>query len=512
MQSSRLAAILLAAVALTVFLTPFRRELYVGDETKYSQVIREVRAGNFFLPTLHGTPFTHKPPLHFWAIDALTYLFGVYSTWSFVLPSLVAYLFLLYLMWKIDGPMPAFIAATSVMIWGSAQTARMDLSFTALLVLGAWLLFRFFEHDDFRSLLGAGFALGVATLVKGPMAPVIGIVLFAVEWYRRRRVPRGNYLPAIAALVVTPLLWFVPAMVVGGDAYANEVIVKQTAGRAVGAWVHRSPPWFYVVRSPATLFPWFFLFVAAIVALYKRRDATSWQRFCLSWALAVVVPYSIISSKLDIYMMALIPPVAFLTGNFAASGIADRWTAWGRRANLLAIAICGGIGLAALTIGPRFVKPEDRAIAEMPVLRGFLMALVAASAIAFVVAAVGRRLQISTLAAGLVPIAAFVYLGLFAIPVANEMASTRPLIRALARQNVPAESIALYTSPHLWSRDMPRDLERVRYVGEDDLRRIDPIVIATSRRYAPRISDVLSRYRKVDEVDMIGKKFDVYRR
>src|SRR5437762_13946633 len=111
---SRIVISALVAAVLCAFLTPFQRDLFVGDETKYGQVVREMRAtGAFFLPTLNGTPFTHKPPIHFWMIDLLTFPLGVYSTWAFVLPSLIAFVFLLWLMWKIGGPMAAFITGSS---------------------------------------------------------------------------------------------------------------------------------------------------------------------------------------------------------------------------------------------------------------------------------------------------------------------------------------------------------------------------------------------------------------
>src|SRR5216684_8871003 len=132
-------------IAVVVFLvaaaliTPFRRDLFVGDETKYGQVVREMRStGAFFLPTLNGTSFTHKPPIHFWMIDLLTYPLGVYSMWAFVLPSLAAFVFLLWLMWKMGGPLAAFVCGSSLMIWSSAQSARMDVIFTALIVPALW--------------------------------------------------------------------------------------------------------------------------------------------------------------------------------------------------------------------------------------------------------------------------------------------------------------------------------------------------------------------------------------
>src|SRR5256886_15975695 len=116
-----------ALLLLSILVTPARRDLFVGDETKYGQVVREMRStGAVFLPTLNGAPFTHKPPLHFWMIDLLTFPLGVYSTWAFVLPSVAAFAFLLWLMARIGGPLAAFVCGTSLLIWGSAQTARMD--------------------------------------------------------------------------------------------------------------------------------------------------------------------------------------------------------------------------------------------------------------------------------------------------------------------------------------------------------------------------------------------------
>jgi 4-amino-4-deoxy-L-arabinose transferase-like glycosyltransferase len=467
LPSRTLQAALVVAV-LSTWITPFQRELFIGDETKYSQVIREMRAtGAFFLPTLNGVPFTHKPPLHFWMIDLLTFPLGVYSTWAFVLPSLIAFLFLLWLMWRMGGPLAAFICATSLMMWGSAQTARMDISFTALIVLGIWMLRQ-------ERLLPAAVAFGIATLIKGPMAPVIGIVLFLLEAWRQRRFPRVNYLAPIAAMIVIPLLWFVPAMLMGGSAYAHEVIVKQTVGRAVSAWVHNAPPWFYVLHVPGILFPWFFVAIAAL------RGA---NRFYLSWIAAVLVPYSLMSSKLDVYMMAMIPAVALM--------IAERPSIIANRLTL------------ALMILPVFF------LGRLPVeAKPLVIILVVAAAIALLT---WKSQVLSTIAVGLVPIIPLAYAAVTMMPYANSIASTERLIAALEKQHVAPEQIALYSCPNLWSRyNFPRELERVRYVDADNIG--NATVIATSRVHAPEISATLRGYRRVDQVQMIGKWFDVYRR
>jgi 4-amino-4-deoxy-L-arabinose transferase-like glycosyltransferase len=507
MLRQRALTVLIAILVLSAFITPLQRELYVGDETKYGQVVREMRAGAFFLPTLHGTPFTHKPPLHFWAVDLLTYPLGVYSIWPYVLPSLATFAFLLWLVWRMGGPLAAFVCGTFLMVWGSAQTARMDVSFTAFLVLAALLIRRFIEKEDRRALLLAGVAIGVATLIKGPMAPVIGILLIVFERLRRKRLPHGNYVAALLLAAVIPLLWFVPAMRIGGDAYTREVVVKQTAGRAVGSWVHKAAPWFYVTHAPADLFPWFFLAVVALIAVCRRRDEAG--KFYVSWILAVFVPYTLMSSKLDIYMMALLPPVALLIAHVLSSA-PDRFTRWAWRANTLTIGFLLGLGAAGAFLAGRFLRGPETELVSLALVRGLFIVLAIAAFVALVVTIRSRDAIASTLAAGCVPIAALIYVGVFLVPTANELASTRPLIRALQKQNVDANEIALYSTPQLWARDMPRDLERVHYMSSTDT--AAGRVIVTSRKHAANIAPQLARYRKVDEFRMIGKWFDVYRR
>jgi len=425
-------------------------------------------SGAFFLPILNGAPFTHKPPLHFWMIDLLTLPLGVYSMWAFVLPSLIAFLFLIWLVWRMGGPLAAFICATSLMVWGSAQTARMDVSFTALIVLGVWMMQK-------EKLLPAGVAFGIATLIKGPMAPVIGIVLFLIEAWRQKRFPRVNYAAPIAAMIVIPLLWFVPAMLISGEAYTREVIVKQTVGRAVAAWVHNAPPWFYVVHLPGILFPWFFLAIAAL------RGA---NRFYLSWIAAVLIPYSLLSSKLDIYMMAMIPPVALM--------IADRTSL-----------VASRISLALLIAAAAFVN-------RVPAEAKLLMIIIAVSA-AVALIVTWRSPPLATIAVGIVPLIPLAYAAITMMPFANSIGSTQRLIVALEKQRVAPEQIALYSCPNLWSRtNFPRELERVRYVDANNIG--NPAVIATSRIHGPEIANALRGYRRVDQVQMIGKWFDVYRR
>ena len=493
----RAPAIALAIVVVSVLLSPLRRELFVGDETKYSQVVREMRAGSFLIPTLEGSPFTHKPPLHFWLMASLTYVFGVYSLWPFVLPSLVAFFLLLWLMYRAWGPVAAFVCGTSVLMWGSAQTARMDAAFAGLLALAAYFIYR----SRGALTVAAGVATGVAFLVKGPMAPVITLALFVFEGVRLRRKPVGRDLLGLLPMLVLPLLWLVPAVVVGGESFWREIFFKQTVGRAVNAWVHQEPPWFYIVRAPATLAPWFFVTVAALVAAYRGRDEKA--RFAVSCILSVLVPYTLLSSKLDVYMITLLPGVAVLISRFVETSSGD---VWGRRAAIVSIALFGLVGVAGFFVK---IKGEDAVLMTLPSVRGLFVVLIVASLAGLVVAVRGPLLH-AVLAVGLVPVAALAYVMTVLMPLANEQASTRPLVRALVAQNVPPEETGLYFCPHLWVRGMPPELAKARHYDAAGLNAAAPRLVVARRKNAHEID--LNGYRKVGELRMIGKWFDVYRR
>jgi 4-amino-4-deoxy-L-arabinose transferase-like glycosyltransferase len=483
----------LAIVAVSVLLSPLGRELFVGDETKYSQVVREMREGSFLVPTLEGSPFTHKPPLHFWLMASLTYVFGVYSIWPFVLPSLLAFFLLLALMHRAWGPVAAFVCGTCVLIWGSAQTARMDVAFAGLLALAAFFVYR----SRGALTLAAGVATGVAFLIKGPMAPVITLALFAFEAIRLRRRPVARDLLGVAAMLLVPLLWLVPAIVVGGESFWREIFFKQTVGRAVNAWVHKAPPWFYLVRAPLTLAPWFFVTLAAL----RCRDEKA--RFAINAILSVLVPYTLLSSKLDVYMITLLPAVAVLISRFVETMPDDTW---GKGLAIFTIALFGIVGAAGFFVK---LKGEDAALLTLPAVRGLFVVFIVASIAGIVVALRGRLLH-AVVAVGLVPVLALSYAMTVLMPLANEQASTRPLVRALLAQNVPAEQIGLHVCPHLWVRGMPPELAKARHFDAAELNAAAPPVVVTRRKNARSLD--LNGYRKVGELRMIGKWFDVYRR
>ena len=268
---------------------------------------------------------------------------------------------------------------------------------------------------------------------------------------------------------------------------------------------------------PAALFPWFFAGVVAVIALWRERT------FLIDWILAVLVPYSAMSSKLDVYMMALIPPVALLIADLVdrcdrddahpPSSLPGRAKQAGRlrAANALSIALVALIGLAGLFVSPRWLHGPEGALLTHSNVR-FFFAMTALLGIIALIASLRVTLRSSTLLAGATPVMMMVVLAILLMPEVNEISSTRPLVEALRQMNVPPAETALYAAPYLWTRDLPAPLENVVYADIETLRRSRPSVIVTARAHAGEIAFALAGYRKTAELRMIGKWFDVYRR
>ncbi|HEU5163443.1 MAG TPA: glycosyltransferase family 39 protein, partial [Thermoanaerobaculia bacterium] len=498
--------ILTIFVVATTLLSPLTRDLFVGDETKYGQIIREMReSGSLLVPSLEGRPYTHKPPVHFWFIWALTFVFGTTSLWPFVIPSLVAYVALLWLAGRLaqrllggDPWLARFIVASFWMVWGLAQTARMDIEFTAAIAASALLLWRWLEEDRGAQLVGAGALAGLAVLIKGPMALVVLLILTVASCIRWKKGWRLEMLWAFLAAALIPLAWVVPAALAGGEEYSRELLVEQNVGRAVNAWTHSEPPWFYLTHFPVAFLPWSLIALAAIAAIWKRPGQERATRFLFDWFLAVLVPFSLLSSKLDVYMVPAMVPIGLLIARLLDVERDDAPGRWGIRLSRATVVLIGLIFLAAITIGPRFIEEQaDRALVEVPLVRTLFWATAAMAAMALWVQRSARTLLQNGVLAGIVGLFPLAFAGALLMPTANAAVSSGPLVRALMKETVRSEEIGLYGTPHLWARDLPPSMNAPRYLGAGALASVDarsPRIIGVRRDKAPDLGAGLAQY------------------
>ena len=111
----------------------------------------------------------------------------------------------------------------------------------------------------------------------GLLPPLLAILAFLAltldrQGFRDLRLGRGLLL--WWGVVV---LWLGPAMVLGGDPYSQDILLRQNVTRYVNPWGHYQPPWYFLQVLPVDFLPWSLFVPAAIVggrALDRRATAS----------------------------------------------------------------------------------------------------------------------------------------------------------------------------------------------------------------------------------------------
>jgi 4-amino-4-deoxy-L-arabinose transferase-like glycosyltransferase len=236
--------------------------------------------------------------------------------------------------------------------------------------------------------------LACAALTKGPVGVVLpGLVLGVVLVLRRelRLVPR--FRPVLGAVVIIALVggWYALAAGLGGDSFVQKQILKENVFRFVGVTRmksgHSHPFYYYFPTLLSGLLPWTPFVLAALVAALRdpiaRRDAR--VQFPLVWFVVVFLFYSAADAKRSVYLLALYPAAALITGwwwqEVARGTRPARWLE-GRPARIVVAVLCGialvplasaiaeGLGFAPLSLLAPVLQPKDRA--NLPLVRGII--------------------------------------------------------------------------------------------------------------------------------------------
>lgn len=314
--------------------------------------------GQWLVSHQNGLPYSHKAPLLYWLIHAGWAVGGVSDVWPRILEVLLstANLALLALLARRlfpDRPMVARLAPwvlAGTMFWFLYSLQIMfDLLVSACALLSLLGLARRDGRGAFAPqwwLVVLGLWLGL--LAKGPVALLhLAFPLLLGPWWNAaaREAPRRWYAAVsgtLAAALALFALWVVPVAILGGEAYRQELLVTQTAGRVVDAFDHGRPAWWYLTVLPILLFPWI-AWPAAWRAL--RAPAPRGEpglRLLALWLLGSLGAFSLVSGKQAYYLLPQIAGFALwlaaVVDRRAQSGDHRHGTAWPALA-LLAIGL-----------------------------------------------------------------------------------------------------------------------------------------------------------------------------
>lgn len=316
--------VLIAVLPIIIF-----RDFTPSNELRYLSIADEsLSTGRWWAFTNHGLPYADKPPLYLWCVMLGRWLFGAHYMWFYALFSIIPAFLIAAIMfrWTRDQLDADFRTAALLMLFtcglfaGMVFTLRMDMLMTMFIVFALYR-FRKLVRPDVSPSLGSRllFALWIflAVFSKGPMGILIPLLATTVWLFLTRRMSlwtRAWGWPTWILLIVLCAGWFGAVYAEGGSEYLDNLLVHQTVGRAVNSFHHKRPVWYYLVSLTYTTQPWTFLIFGSVVygiRKYRRAD-DSLAAYFLVIILSTFVLLSVISSKLQVYMLPAYPFMVYL--------------------------------------------------------------------------------------------------------------------------------------------------------------------------------------------------------
>jgi 4-amino-4-deoxy-L-arabinose transferase len=313
------------------------RDLFVPDETRYSEIPREMIArGDWVVPHLNGLRYFEKPPLGYW-VNAGSILFFGENNFAVRLPSAMAVglsALLIYvlvsLVWhnksKENGS-PATLAPliflSCFMVFGLGSAVLLDSLFSFFLTatittfcLASEALPGSAREKGF--LLLSGVSCGLGFLTKGFLAfavPVLALAPYLI-WQRRYfDLVRMSWLPFLAAVVVA-LPWGILIHLREPDFWRsffwNEHIRRFMADSAQ----HKKAFWYFFEAAPGLFLPWTLMVPAAVPGIRDHINEQSPEgrliKLSICWLVLPFLFFSFSSGKLLTYILPCFPPFAVL--------------------------------------------------------------------------------------------------------------------------------------------------------------------------------------------------------
>jgi 4-amino-4-deoxy-L-arabinose transferase-like glycosyltransferase len=442
-----------------------------ADEPRYAQVAREMLArSDWITPVLSNKPWLEKPPLYYWQAMLVYSAFGV-TDWAARLPSAfdaTAMIVAIYLFFRRLYPGvaldAALIAASSAGVIAYARAASMDMALAATFTVSmlAWWVWNESGKKAWLAAFYASLALGM--LAKGPVAPLLAVLVLA-DYAALRREFRQTlktiWLPGILLFCAISLPWYIAVQLRNPTFFQQFILQHNLARFSSDLYHHREPFWYYFPVTALALIPWTVFAIAACIPAIKLwfRSAKAaseldFRSFALCWLLVPVLFFSISQSKLPGYILPAIPAGALLLAGY----LREHQSREGEESKppesiskwliVLHALLASALFVPALLLA--YVVTQHRLPAGRPMLIAVGGAFLLATGIALTLAGRAglRMLRLVTLIPVLLSVAAGLKIGSTAL---NQTLSARPLAQEISGIEMHPLPLAVY--------GVPRELE-----------------------------------------------------
>lgn len=386
------------------------RDATVSNELRYMSIVDEaLRDGHIFAFYNHGIPYADKPPLFFWLMMLGKLVFGCHSMLYLSLLSLIPAFVTVAVLDRWCAPVlpaPLRTAAATALLSTVYFTAgsiavRMDMMMTMFITLALYTFYRMYEGDG-RLRLRIAFPVYVflAIFSKGAvgfLAPLLCVPAFLAVKKQLRSIGRYWGWLTWGILLVLCGAWFFMAYREGGGEYIHNLLYHQTVDRAINAFNHKAPFYFYLLHFWYIMFPWCFLAATVIAVAFIRRQKMDDRALMMACSAAtILVMLSLVSGKLDIYFLPAAGLTIYATVMLLPAFKARRIVKWALLVPLFLAAV-------ALPVVLFILRGKDPAASPYGNLTPWLLLPLEAGIIAAIVAAFRDDMKAATcsFAAGL---------------------------------------------------------------------------------------------------------------
>lgn len=306
----------------------FFRDFTPENELRYLSITNEALNNHtWFTFSNHGLIYGDKPPLYFWILIACKLFTGRYLMPILGLFSLIPAILIMSVMdrWitkytdsknnpeRIGG----LLMFSTAYFLGATFVIRMDMLMSLFIVLSLFTFYKMYygEKSSKNKLLFLLFVF-LGAFTKGPSAIAIPfVVIFAFLLYNKQLKSIFTYFSWISVVLFLLLgfLWIGMIYKEGGTTYLNNILIKQTIGRGINSFHHKEPFYYYLISSLYTFAPWTLLYIIALFNKNRKEKRSSLGSFFLITFIISFIMFSLISSKLDIYLLPLYPFLAYYT-------------------------------------------------------------------------------------------------------------------------------------------------------------------------------------------------------
>ncbi|MBN1459609.1 MAG: phosphatase PAP2 family protein [Armatimonadetes bacterium] len=329
--------------------------LFGRDEAFYAEAAREMlHSGDWITPRVNGVEFFEKPPLYYWLAAAGYRVVGV-SPLGARLPAallgavtLAVVVALVARLWGRRASLLAGIAfAGSLQIAMIGRMGIMDVPLTCLTTLALLAYAYWRRRGGIWAPTAFGLVVGLAVLLKGlagGLAPAIAVVHSITYRGRSRQVSVGAVVVSLVGFMLVAAPWYVAMGQQHGDEYTSKLFLREHLTRMVQPMQgHGGPVAYYVILLLISFFPWVAFLPAALLRRERGDDAVMfWRSLLIVWFLVVLIPFSLIRTKLPGYVTPLFPAIAILVG----VELDRRFTEPGRL-----VWISAAVGAAVMAVG-----------------------------------------------------------------------------------------------------------------------------------------------------------------